>query len=101
MTRGKMRDDGLCHGFHPETGRCVHSGGLIRDYKKDLDCFQKLGLMPGATMPARALFNLVFERIGSTREICGYGDGVVTSEEWRICRDGDTGYEVTWRSGLF
>lgn len=92
-----------CDGFHPETGRCVHAGGLIRDYKKDLDCFQKLGLMPGATMKARELFDLLFERIPSTRDICGYGDGVVTSHEWGICGgpDGNPGYEATRSTGIF
>ena len=91
-----------CDGFHPETGRCVHSGGLIRDYKKDLDCFQKLGLMPGAVVRAKELSDLLFERIPSTRDICGYGDGIVTSEEWRICGapEGDPGYEKTRRTGL-
>ncbi len=92
-----------CDGFHPETGRCVHSGGLIRDYKKDLDVFQKLGLMPGATMKARELFDLLFERVPSTRDICAYGDGIVRSEEWRICGspDGTPGYERTRQTGIF
>ena len=92
-----------CDGFHPDTGRCVHPGGLIRDYKKDLDVLQKLGLMPGATMGARELFDLIFERIPSTRDICGYGTGVVTAEEWRICGgpDGNPGYEQTRRTGVF
>jgi len=92
-----------CDGFHPGTSRCVHSGGLIRDYKKDLDVLQKLGLMPGATMPARELFDLLFERVPSTRDVCGYGDGVVTSEEWRICGgpDGHPGYELTRDTGVF
>ncbi len=92
-----------CDGYHPETGRCVHSGGLVRDYKKDLDCFQKLGLMPGATMKARELLALMFERIPSTRDVCGYGDGVVTSEEWRICGgpEGNPDYEATRRRGIF
>ena len=92
-----------CEGFHPQTGRCVHTGGLIRDYKKDLDVLQKLGLMPGDTMGARELFDLIFERIPSTRDICGYGDGVVRSEEWRICGDpnGQPGYEATRKTGVF
>ena len=83
-----------CDGHHPETMRCVHSCGLIRDYKKDLDVFQKLGLMPGATLKARDVFRLLFERIASTREICGFGDGVVRSPEWTICGgpEGSPGY---------
>jgi hypothetical protein len=92
-----------CEGYHPETGRCVHSGGLIRDYKKDLDVLQKLGLMPGDTMGAREMFDLLFQRIPSTRDVCGYGDGVVRSEEWRICGDpnGQPGYEATAKAGLW
>jgi hypothetical protein len=92
-----------CDGFHPETSRCVHSGGLIRDYKKDLDVLQKLGLMPGTTLPAKEAFALIFARIPSTRDICGYGDGVVTSEEWRICGepDGRPGYAKTRETGIF
>lgn len=92
-----------CDGFHPETGRCVHAGGLIRDYKKDLDVFQKLGCQPGDTRPAWELFELIFERIPSTRDICGYGTGVVTSEEWSICGEpeGNPGYERTRQTGIF
>lgn len=92
-----------CDGFHPSNGRCVHSCGLIRDYKKDLDVFQKLGLMPGATMKARELYALLFERIPSTRDICAFGDGVVRSEEWKLCGgpDGNSAYTATRRTGIF
>lgn len=92
-----------CDGFHPENGRCVHDGGLIRDYKKDLDVFQKLGLMPGATLPARQLLALLFEKVPSTRDICGYGDGIVRSREWRICGspEGHPGYARTRATGLW
>ncbi len=92
-----------CDGFHPANGRCVHSCGLIRDYKKDLDVFQKLGLMPGATVKARELFALLYQRISSTRDICGYGDGIVRCEEWKICSEpeGNPGYAATRRTGIF
>lgn len=92
-----------CDGFHPPTGRCVHACGLVRDYKKDLDCFQKLGLFPGDTLPADEVFTLLYERIHSTREVCGYGDGIVRSEEWQICGDpgGHPGYVKARRKGVF
>ena len=92
-----------CDGFHPKNGRCVHDGGLIRDYKKDLDCFQKLGLMPGATMKARDVPALLFERIPSTTAVCGFGDGVVRSHEWRVCGgpEGNAGYALTRKTGVF
>jgi hypothetical protein len=92
-----------CDGFNPATGRCVHGCGLIRDYKKDLDCFQKLGLMPGATLKAREIFALLYERIPSTRDICGYGDGIVRSNEWLICSspEGNPGYAKARATGVF
>jgi len=91
-----------CDGFSPVTKRCVHGGGLIRDFKKDLDMFQKLGLAPGATMPARDFVRLMFERIPSTRDICAYGDGVVRSTEWAICGDpdGSPGYARSREKGM-
>ncbi len=92
-----------CDGFYPPSGRCAHAGGLIRDYLKDLIVFQKMGLMPGATMKGREAFSLVFEKIDSTRDVCGYGDGIVRSQEWAICGDpkGNPGYEQTRISGVF
>ena len=91
-----------CDGYDTKTDRCVHGGGLIRDYKKDLDVLQKLGLMTGATMKARDLYKLLFERIPSTKEVCAYGDGVLTSNEWRICggREGSEAYKRTVEKGI-
>ena len=59
----------------------------LRDQKKDLDVLQKLGLKYGDTLPARRLLKRLYERIPSTRDICGYGDGEVRAPEWRICGD--------------
>jgi hypothetical protein len=94
LVEGNCEACHCCDGFHPESTRCVHAGGLIRDYKKDLDVFQKLGLMPGARLKAREALRLIFERIPSTRDVCGYGTGVVNSQEWAICSDpeGNPGY---------
>ncbi len=102
LVEGNCEACHCCDGFHPETTRCVHTCGLIRDYKKDLDIFQKLGLMPGDRMNARALLSLLFERIPSTRDVCGYETGVVTSREWEICggADGNRGYERARREVL-
>ena len=92
-----------CDGYDLKTDRCVHGGGLIRDYKKDLDVFQKLGLMPGATMKAKEIYDLLFERIPSTKHVCAYEDGILTSHEWSICggSEGNEGYKRTIESGIF
>jgi hypothetical protein len=94
LVEGNCEACNCCDGFHPDSTRCVHAGGLIRDYKKDLDVFQKLGLMPGAKMNARELLRLIYERIPSTVDVCGYGNGVVTGQEWTVCGgpDGNPGY---------
>lgn len=92
-----------CDGFHPETTRCVHAGGLLRDYKKDLDVFQRLGMMPGDRMNARELLRLIFEKVESTTAVCGYGTGEATSHEWNVCSgpDGNAGYAEARRTVRF
>ena len=96
-------DDGLCmacgscDGYDVPSCRCVHQGGLIRNFKKNLDVLQRLGLMPGDTLKARDFYRLLFEKIPSTKLVCSFGDGVVTSHEWTICGgpEGHPGYERT------
>jgi len=94
LVEGNCEACHCCDGFHPGSTRCVHAGGLVRDFKKDLDVFQKLGLLPGARMNARKLLMLIYERIPSTTDICGYGTGVATCQEWSVCGGptGNAGY---------
>jgi len=84
-----------CSGYDPATNLCVggRSRGL-RDQKKDLDVLQKVGLKFGDTLPARKLFELLYERIPTTRAICAWGDGEVRAREWSICGgpEGDPNY---------
>ncbi len=103
LVEGNCEACHCCDGFHPDSGRCVHAGGLIRDYKKDLDVFQKLGLLPGAQMNARKLLLLIYERIPSTTAVCGYGTGVVTANEWSVCGgpEGNAGYAKARQSVRF
>jgi hypothetical protein len=75
-----------CSLYDPGTGLCRAGMGMnLRDQKKDLDVLQKLGLEYGDTVPARELLELLYERIPSTRDVCGYGDGKERAWEWRIC----------------
>ena len=46
----------------------------LRDEKKDLDTLQLLGLKYDDVLPAHELLNLLYERIESTTQVCGYGD---------------------------
>lgn len=75
-----------CGKYDPVNKLCVGGRSMaLRDQKKDLDVLQKLGLKYGDALPARKLYDLLFERIGSTRDICGYGDGETRAYEWSIC----------------
>ena len=75
-----------CGKYDPANKLCVGGRSMaLRDQKKDLDVLQKLGLKYGDTLPARKLYQLLFERIPSTRDICGYGDGETRATEWSIC----------------
>lgn len=75
-----------CASYDPVNKLCLGGQSMaLRDQKKDLDVLQKLGRKYGDTLPARKLYQLLFERIPSTRDICGYGDGEARAPEWSIC----------------
>ncbi len=75
-----------CSHYDPKTRLCLGGRSMaLRDQKKDLDVLRKLGLEYGDTLPARKLFELLYERIPSTRDVCGWGDGMETAPEWSIC----------------
>jgi hypothetical protein len=75
-----------CSHHDPASNLCVGANAMgLRDQKKDLDVLQRLGLRFGDSLPARELYARLFRAIGSTREVCGYGDGIVRAWEWTIC----------------
>ncbi len=79
-----------CSHYAPTTHWCVGGRSMaLRDQKKDLDVLQKLGLKYGDTLPAQQLFELLYDRIPSTRDVCGYGDGEERAREWSICGSPD------------
>ena len=88
-----------CPARVPKLNACVNvlgSGGLSNE-KRDLDMLQKLGLEFGSSMKARDLFRLIFERIPTTKEICGR-ENAMPSVWWDPCGEsnrtkGNAGYE--------
>ncbi len=77
-----------CSHYDPQTNLCLGGRSMaLRDQKKDLDVLQKLGLKYGDSLPARRLYEQLYEKIPSTRDICGYGDGQERAREWSICGD--------------
>ena len=72
-----------CNVYHPGENLCYH--GHVKSALRDLMVLEKLGLKPGATLPARELYRLIYERIGSLKEICGWRDGSNTALYWAPC----------------
>ena len=75
-----------CPNRVPQLNACVNvagSGGLSNE-KRDLDLLRVLGLGYGTTMPARALYLLLLERVPSTAPICAR-DNPPLSVWWDPC----------------
>ena len=78
-----------CNEYHEGEHLCYHTH--IKNSLRDLMVLERLGLAPGATLPARKLYKLIYERIGSLKEICGWRDGSNTAPHWAPC-----GYDVPY-----
>ena len=77
-----------CVFYDAEANLCYLRVGIgLRDEKKDLDALQLLGLDYGDTLPARRLLARLYQRIPSTKLVCGHKDGIERSSSWRICDD--------------
>lgn len=88
-----------CHGYEPERGLC-YAGCHLRDRKKDLEVFQRLGLVPGDVLPAEKLISLIYDKLPTVKGICEYGAS--TSPEWDACSGVYSGmYELRHKKGLF
>lgn len=72
-----------CNVYDPDRNLCYH--GHIKDTLRDLMILELLGLPPGAELPARDLYDQVYARIGTLKEICGWRDGSDTAPCWRPC----------------
>ena len=92
-----------CSAYHTASNLCIGRKSMgLRDDKKDLDVLRKLGLRYGDILPARKLLQKLYSVVSNTTEICGYGDGIERSKEWRVC-GGPTGkapFEQARQRGL-
>ncbi|MBN1444793.1 MAG: hypothetical protein JW957_01635 [Candidatus Omnitrophica bacterium] len=95
-----------CKAFLPEKNICTAGYSMsLRDEKKDLDVLYKLDMEYGMILPANELFNKLFSVIKSTKEICGFGDGVNRSEEWTsychlLTKEGLPAYDKARKEGM-
>lgn len=77
---------GPCPSRVAESNACVCgsicSGGLYNEMK-DLNVLQAAGLTYGATMKAREMYQLIFERIPKTAGVCALDNDVAELSVWR------------------
>ena len=89
-----------CPARVPKLNACVNvlgSGGLSNE-KRDLDVLQRLGLTYGSAIPAIKLYQLIFERIPTTQDICKRDGNHSPSVWWdgcgeANCEKGNENYE--------
>jgi len=72
-----------CNEYHEGEHLCYHTH--IKDNLRDLMVLERLGLPPGATLPARELYALLYKRVKTLKEICGWRDGSNTAPLWAPC----------------
>lgn len=72
-----------CNLYHEGENICY--GTHIKDQLRDLNILKRLDLRPGATLSARELYERVYARIGSLRDICAWGDELDTAPFWSPC----------------
>ncbi len=67
--------------------------------KRDLDILQILGMAPGCTLPARALFTTLLKGVRTVSDICAYGPA--TGDAWKGCLKAQSGnYERGCQKGI-
>lgn len=87
-----------CPAYYPAEHICFHS--YTRDQFKDLRTFQKLGLAPGDTLPARELWALLYDRFVTTKGVCGPYKPCEFAHAWKGCRGKSEGYEAARQKRL-
>jgi len=72
-----------CYGYDPESKLCF-VGCSLRDRKKDLESFARLGVHPGTTLPAREILRRYNERVKTVDGVCRYEER--RGFDWKNCR---------------
>lgn len=93
---------GPCPDRVAERNACVcgaiGSGGLYNEMK-DLNVLQALGLTYGATMKAKDMYRLIFERIPKVDGICALAPEIVDLSVWRDACGRTPGFCPTYEKG--
>ena len=91
LTEGCCMVCDSCNIYHQEENICYF--GHPKNILRDLRFLEKLGLKPGATLPARELYQLIYDKIPKLYDLCAWNDGQNTTKFWAECgaaRDDNT-----------
>jgi hypothetical protein len=83
-----------CWGYLPDRGLCIRACHL-RDRKKDLETFCRLGLQPNDILPAKEILARIYTNIPHTKGICSFEKELVP--EWANCSGS---YGTEYEKGL-
>jgi hypothetical protein len=72
-----------CNVYHPGEHLCYHAH--FKNTLRDLMFMEKLGIAPGTTLPARELYALIYRKLKSLKDVCGWRDGSNYSPLWTPC----------------
>lgn len=93
LTEGCCMVCDSCPAYDAPRNICYH--GHVRSSLRDLMVLRRLGLRPGATLPARQMYRLLYERIARAAGICAWADDRDTTAEWLRCGGASSGnYEA-------
>jgi hypothetical protein len=87
-----------CNVYDPRRHLCYHAH--IKNSLRDLMILERLGLPPGATLPAGDLYALIYAKIEAQKTICGWGDGANTAPCWAPCGYDTPAYAEARAGGL-
>ena len=87
-----------CNEYHAGEHLCYHTH--VKNSLRDLMILERLGLSPGATLPASELYRRAYARIGSLKEVCGWRDGSETAPYWAPCDHGTPYFDNARREGF-
>jgi len=87
-----------CNVYHPGENLCYHCH--VKCGLRDLMLLERIGVAPGATLPAGKLYELIYKRIETLKDVCGWQDGLDSAPYWAPCAYHQTSLQEARKKGL-
>lgn len=83
LTEGCCMVCNPCPEYHTGENICIRTH--IKDQLRDLMMLEKLDMKPGDTYTAKEIYERVYARMDSLRDVCAWGDELDTAPFWSPC----------------